>query len=109
MAGGPAICRDEEHRWKLPKRVAGVRRDLVRGGSMMIRQVFSSKSERWGAALTLLLAAALVVALSPSPAWCQATAAVNGTVRDSAGGGGNQANGGTHKPAQKLERPAAPK
>ena len=51
----------------------------------MIRQFFRSISERAIAVLTLILAMALAATLSPSPAWGQATATVNGTVRDSAG------------------------
>src|SRR5207302_9959364 len=50
----------------------------------MTRQVFSDTYERWIVVLTLF-AAALVFTLSASPAWAQATAAINGTVRDSAG------------------------
>jgi outer membrane receptor protein involved in Fe transport len=51
----------------------------------MIRQFFPSMSERAIAMWTLIFALALGAALSPSSAWGQATAAVNGTVRDSAG------------------------
>jgi Carboxypeptidase regulatory-like domain/TonB-dependent Receptor Plug Domain/TonB dependent receptor len=50
----------------------------------MTRQVFSDTYKRWIVVLTLF-AAALVFTLSASPAWAQATAAINGTVRDSAG------------------------
>jgi carboxypeptidase family protein len=50
----------------------------------MTRQVFSDTYKRWIGVLTLF-AAALVFTLSASPAWAQATAAINGTVRDSAG------------------------
>jgi outer membrane receptor protein involved in Fe transport len=51
----------------------------------MIRQFIPSMSERAIARLTLIFAVALVAALSPLPACGQATATVNGTVRDSAG------------------------
>ena len=51
----------------------------------MIRQFLLIMSERAIAVLTLISAAALMAVLSPSPAWGQATATVNGTVRDSAG------------------------
>src|SRR5580700_10727324 len=50
----------------------------------MTRQVSLKMRDRWGL-LTLTVAAVLVAALFPLPAWGQATAAVNGTVRDSAG------------------------
>src|SRR5437868_7869798 len=50
----------------------------------MTRQVFSDTYERWAVVLTLF-ATIFVLALSASPAWAQATAAINGTVRDSAG------------------------
>src|SRR5579864_3257566 len=50
----------------------------------MTRQVFSDTYKRWIVVLTLF-AVALVFTLSASPAWAQATAAINGTVRDSAG------------------------
>src|ERR1700756_2448709 len=50
----------------------------------MTRQVFSDTYKRWIVVLTLF-AAALVFTLSASHAWAQATAAINGTVRDSAG------------------------
>ena len=51
----------------------------------MIRQFFPSMSERAIVVLTSICAVALTAVLSPSPAWSQATATVNGTVRDSAG------------------------
>jgi len=50
----------------------------------MTRQVFSDTYKRWIVVLTLF-ASALVFTLSASPVWAQATAAINGTVRDSAG------------------------
>jgi hypothetical protein len=51
----------------------------------MAHQVSLKMRERRMVVLTLMLAALLVAALFPLPAWGQATAAVNGTVRDSAG------------------------
>jgi hypothetical protein len=51
----------------------------------MAHQVSLKMRERLMVVLTLMLAAVLLAALSPLPAWGQATAAVNGTVRDSAG------------------------
>ena len=51
----------------------------------MTRQVFSNLHERWIGMLTLILATVLVFGLSASSAWAQATAAINGTVRDSGG------------------------
>jgi hypothetical protein len=51
----------------------------------MAHQVSLKMRERLMVVLTLMLAAGLVAALFPLPAWGQATAAVNGTVRDSAG------------------------
>ena len=51
----------------------------------MAHQVSLKMRERLMVVLTLMLAAVLVAGLFPLPAWGQATAAVNGTVRDSAG------------------------
>jgi hypothetical protein len=51
----------------------------------MTRQVFSDVQERWIVMLTLIFEAVFVFAISISPAWGQATATVNGTVRDSGG------------------------
>jgi len=51
----------------------------------MTRQVFSNLHERWIGMLTLILAAVVVFGLSASSACAQATAAINGTVRDSGG------------------------
>ena len=51
----------------------------------MAHQASLKMRERPMVVLTLMLAAVLVAALFPLPAWGQATAAVNGTVRDSAG------------------------
>ena len=52
---------------------------------MMAHQIFSVRGTRWIASLTLTFMMALVVAFSASPAWAQATAAINGTIRDTAG------------------------
>src|SRR5882762_2238440 len=75
---------------RVPRKVAelcrrGQRLDLVRGGSTMTLQVSSNMYERWIVVSTLFFMTVFVFALSPSPAWAQATAALNGTVRDSAG------------------------
>jgi hypothetical protein len=51
----------------------------------MAHQVSLKMRERLMVVLTLMLAAVLLAALFPLPAWGQATASVNGTVRDSAG------------------------
>ena len=51
----------------------------------MAHRVSLKMRERLMVVLTLMLAAVLVAGLFPLPAWGQATAAVNGTVRDSAG------------------------
>src|SRR5580700_2631714 len=50
----------------------------------MTRRVFD-RFERWIVVLTLMLVVAFVFTVSTLPAWAQATAAINGTVRDSAG------------------------
>jgi hypothetical protein len=52
---------------------------------MMAHQIFSVRGTRWIASLTLTFMMALMVALSAPPAWAQATAAINGTIRDTAG------------------------
>src|SRR5215475_12746912 len=52
---------------------------------MMAHQSVSVRLQQWIAGLALVFAVAFVLALSASPAWAQATAALNGTVRDSAG------------------------
>ncbi len=51
----------------------------------MTRQVSLKLHERWIVSLMLMFAAVFVIALFPATAWGQATAALNGTVRDSAG------------------------
>src|SRR5246127_484549 len=50
----------------------------------MTRRV-SDKYQRWMVVLTLMFVGAFVFTVSVSPAWAQATAAVNGTIRDTAG------------------------
>src|SRR5438309_982569 len=52
---------------------------------MMAHQIFSRWGTRWIASLTLTFVMAQTVTLSAPPAWAQATAAINGTVRDTAG------------------------
>src|SRR5246500_3673108 len=52
---------------------------------MMAHQILSVRFQQWIAGPATVLAVALVFALSASPAWAQATAALNGTVRDTAG------------------------
>src|ERR1700751_347823 len=52
---------------------------------MMAHQILSVRFQQWIAGRATVLPVALVLALPPSPAWAQATAAINGTVRDSAG------------------------
>ena len=51
----------------------------------MTRQVSSNMYERWIVVSTLFFAMVFVFAFSASAAWAQATASLNGTVRDSAG------------------------
>ena len=51
----------------------------------MAHQFLSVRLQQWIAGLALVFAVILVFALSASPAWAQATAALNGTVRDAAG------------------------
>jgi len=51
----------------------------------MAHQILSVRLQQWIAGLLTLFAVVLVVALSAAPAWAQATAAINGTVRDTAG------------------------
>jgi Carboxypeptidase regulatory-like domain/TonB-dependent Receptor Plug Domain len=71
----------------------------------MTRQVSLKMRDRWGL-LTLTVAAVLVAALFPLPAWGQATAAVNGTVRDSAGAVIPQATVVLHNRDTNLDRTA---
>ncbi|HWY52919.1 MAG TPA: TonB-dependent receptor [Terriglobales bacterium] len=51
----------------------------------MTRQIFSNLYQRWIGVLTLSFVAAVLLVLSASSAWAQATGAINGTVRDSGG------------------------
>src|SRR5579862_1695638 len=73
----------------------------------MIRQFFPRMSEQWITALTLIFTVALVAVLSASPAWGQATAAVTGTVRDSAGAVVTEATVVLHNRDTNLDRTAA--
>jgi len=51
----------------------------------MMNQTFLNSYEKWIVAAKLTFATVLVTALSTTLAWAQATATINGTVRDSAG------------------------
>ena len=73
----------------------------------MTRQVSLNMHERWVVVVTLIFAAVLVAALSPAPAWGQATATVNGTVRDSAGAVVTEAAVVLHNRDTNLDRTAA--
>lgn len=73
----------------------------------MIRQFFPSMSERWITVLTLIFTVVLAAVLSASPAWGQATAAVTGTVRDSAGAVVTEATVVLHNRDTNLDRTAA--
>src|SRR6267143_3138917 len=73
----------------------------------MTRQVVSKRYERWIVVLTLMFATAFVFAVSALPAWAQATAAVNGTIRDSAGAVIVNANVVLHNRDTSLDRSAA--
>jgi outer membrane receptor protein involved in Fe transport len=73
----------------------------------MTRQVSLNMQERWVVALTFLFAAVLVVVVSPSRAWGQANAAVNGTVRDPAGAVVTEATVVLHNRDTNLDRTAA--
>src|SRR5580693_6820910 len=72
----------------------------------MTRQVSLKMRDRWGL-LTLTVAAVLLAALFPLPAWAQASAAVNGTVRDSAGAVVTDATVVLHNRDTNLDRTAA--
>src|SRR5712672_1684106 len=85
----------------------GQRLDLVRGGFTMTLQVSSNGYESWIVVSSLLFMTAFVFALSPSPAWAQATAALNGTVRDSAGAVVTEATVVLHNRDTSLDRTAA--
>src|SRR5580658_9144991 len=73
----------------------------------MTREASLKMHERWTMLLRLMFAAAFVAVLSLSPAWGQATAAVNGTVRDSAGAVVTEANVVLHNRDTNLDRTAA--
>src|SRR5580704_10380899 len=73
----------------------------------MTRQVSLKRHERWVVLFTLMLAPAFMAALLPSRAWGQATAAVNGTVRDSAGAVVTDATVVLHNRDTNLDRSAA--
>src|SRR6202171_4585287 len=103
---------DYRSKRRVPLKVAklcrrGQRLDLVRGGSTMTRQVSSNMNERWIVVSTLFFATLFVFALSASPAWAQASAALNGTVRDSAGGVVTEATVVLHTRDTNLDRTAA--
>jgi hypothetical protein len=72
----------------------------------MTRQVFSNMHERWIAMLALIFATVFVFALSASPSWAQATATVNGTVRDSGGAVVTEATVVLHNRDTNLNRTA---
>jgi hypothetical protein len=71
----------------------------------MTCQVFSQRCERWILVLTIS-ATLFLFALSTSPAWAQATAAVNGTVRDPAGAVVTEATVVLHNRDTNLDRTA---
>jgi hypothetical protein len=72
----------------------------------MLLQVVRSVAERWLVALTLFFALLSGLAFSARPAWGQATAAINGTVVDSAGAVVPNANVVLHNRDTGLDRPA---
>jgi hypothetical protein len=72
----------------------------------MTRQVSRTMHERWVVSLMVVFATVLVGAFSPSRAWGQATAAVNGTVRDSAGAVVTDATVVLHNRDTNLDRTA---
>jgi outer membrane receptor protein involved in Fe transport len=72
----------------------------------MTRQVSLKMRERWVVSLPLIFAAVLVAALSPARAWGQATAAINGTVHDSAGAVVTEATVVLHNRDTNLDRTA---
>ena len=72
----------------------------------MLLQVLRSVAERWVVALTLFFALVFGLAFSAHPAWGQATAAINGTVLDSAGAVVPGANVVLHNRDTGLDRPA---
>src|SRR5258708_9653705 len=72
----------------------------------MTREVCLKMRERRVVSLTLLFAAVLMAALCPARAWGQATAAVNGTVHDSAGAVVTEAAVVLHNRDTNLDRKA---
>ena len=72
----------------------------------MLLQVVRSVTERWLVALTLFFALLSGLAFSVRPAWGQATAAINGTVLDSAGAVVPSANVVLHNRDTGLDRAA---
>ncbi len=73
----------------------------------MTRQVSSTMYERWIVVSTLFFATVFVFAFSASAAWAQATASLNGTVRDSAGAVVTEATVVLHNRDTNLDRTAA--
>jgi Carboxypeptidase regulatory-like domain/TonB-dependent Receptor Plug Domain len=73
----------------------------------MTRQVSLNMHDRWVVVLRLIFAVVLAAAFSASPAWGQATATVNGTVRDSAGAVVTEATVVLHNRDTNLDRTAA--
>lgn len=72
----------------------------------MAHHTFSVKGTRWIAGLTWTFAVAVAWALSTPPAWAQATAAINGTVRDPGGAVIVDANVVLHNRDTSLDRTA---
>src|SRR6202140_2564823 len=102
---------DYPSKTRVPLKVAelcrrGQRLDLVRGGSTMTLQVFSNMYDRRIVVSMLFFMTVFVFAISPSPAWAQATAALNGTVRDSAGAVVTEATVVLHNRDTNLDRTA---
>src|SRR5258707_1320900 len=85
----------------------GQRLDLERGGFTMKLQVCTTVYDRWIVVSSLLFMTAFVFALSPPPAWAKTTAALNGTVRDSAGAVVTDATVVLHNRDTSLDRTAA--
>src|ERR1700680_2297735 len=72
----------------------------------MTRQVFSNLYERWIGMLALIFAAVVLVVLSAPSARAQATAAINGTVRDPGGAVITEATVVLHNRDTNLDRTA---
>ena len=72
----------------------------------MTRQVSLKMRERLDCGVDVDVRGGIVAALSPLPAWGQATAAVNGTVRDSAGAVVTEATVVLHNRDTNLDRTA---